>query len=223
MKIVSSASALALVLVISGCTGLPEAASPTAVTASPVIAASTTALPTLLPTAAFSPTPAPPVIVTAVRGNVFIRRGPDLAYNAVAVLMSGQVVKALGRDVLSKWLQIPIPGQRGKTGWVSLQTHYIALDGDIAVLPEIQVTDWPVLASLRNCTQHVMQANPGGIPIPAVAAFPDNEIQINPGIYTIHDMEVDGSPQVMKVEIREGSYVDIRNGGDGDHKKCPMP
>lgn len=162
-------------------------------------------------------------MVAAVKGNVFIRRGPDLAFDPVSVLMDGQRARALARDVLAKWVQIPIPGQGQRTGWVSVQTRFVALTGDILQLPELTPTDWPVLASLRNCTLHAMEADPGGIPIPAVTAFPDNDVPINPGIYTIHDTAVDDSPQVMKVEIREGLHIDIREDGDGNHKKCPLP
>jgi hypothetical protein len=163
------------------------------------------------------------IVVTAVKGNVFIRRGPDLAYNAVSVLMDGQSAEALTRDVLGKWVQIPIPGYPKETGWISIQTRFVTVSGDIMKLSEVMPTDWPVLASLRNCTYHYMEANPGGIVIPSAYNFPDNDVQINPGVYTIHDIEVDGSPEVMQVEIKEGSEIDIRDDGDGDHKKCVSP
>jgi hypothetical protein len=170
-----------------------------------------------------SSTPNPTtIVVTAVNGNVFIRRGPDLAYNAVSVLMDGQSARALARDVLAKWVQIPIPGHPNETGWISIQTRFVAVNGDPVELPEIAPTDWPVLASLRNCTYHYMVAEPGGIVIPAVYNFPDNDVQINPGVYTIHDIEVDGSPEVMEVEVREGLQIDILYDGDGDRKKCPL-
>jgi hypothetical protein len=183
-----------------------------------------TTTPSLISTATMSSTPRhPKIVVTAVKGNVFIRRGPDLAYNAVSVLMDGQSAEALTRDVLGKWLQISIPGHPKETGWISIQTRFVTVSGDIMKLPEVMPTDWPVLASLRNCTYHYMEANPGGIVIPSVYNFPDNDVQINPGVYTIHDIEVDGSPEVMQVEIKEGAEIDIRDDGDGDHKKCVSP
>lgn len=181
-----------------------------------------TASPT--PVTIASSTPEPPIIVvSAVKGNVFIRRGPELAFNPVSVLMDGQSARALARDVLSKWLQISIPDHPGETGWISIQTHFIEVSGDVKDLPESTPTDWPILASLRNCTHHLMIAQPAGIFIPAANTFPDNEVQINPGVYTVHDIEVDGSPEVMEVEIKEGSEIEIRNDGNGEHKKCVTP
>ena len=180
-----------------------------------------TATPIATQTISVTPTPAlPSVTVSAVKGNLFIRRGPDLAYNAVAVLMDGQSVRALARDVLSKWLQVQFPDDPGKTGWVSIQSHYTLVNGDVTDLPEVTPTDWPALAFLQNCTHHLMQADPGGILIPAVDNFQENYAQLNPGIYAIHDLEVDGSPEVMQVEIKEGSEIDIREDGNGEHRKC---
>jgi len=174
-------------------------------------------------TATLSVTPIPTIHVTAVKGNVFIRRGPDLAFNPVSVLMDGQSVKALGRDVLANWLQVSIPDHPKETGWISIRTRFVTVNGDIMTLPEVMPTDWPVRASLRNCTYHQMEVNPGGIVIPAADNFPDNDVQINPGVYTIHDIEVDGSPDVMEVEVKEGSHIDILDDGDGNHKKCALP
>ncbi len=163
------------------------------------------------------------ILVTAVNGNVFIRRGPDFAYNPVSVLMDGQSTEALARDVLSRWVQIPIPGHPGQTGWIAIHTHFVVVSGDVRKLREIAPADFPLMASLRNCTHHAMEADPGSTLIPALDSFPDNEVQINPGIYAIHDIAVDGSPQVMQVEVKEGSEIDIQRDGDGNHRKCPLP
>jgi hypothetical protein len=162
-------------------------------------------------------------MVSAVKGNLFIRRGPDLAYDSVSVLMDGQSAKALARDVLSKWVQISIPDDPQKTGWISIQSHYTIVSGDVASLPEVTPTDWPMLAFLQNCTHHLMRADPGGIFIPAVDHFQENYAQLNPGVYTVYDIEVDGSPEVLQVEIKEGSEIDIRDDGNGEHRKCPTP
>jgi len=219
-----------IVMVASGCASaaIPATSSPEFTKTVPSLPSSTavaftTGL-TPVPTETMFPTPTlQAIVVTAAKGNVFIRRGPDLAYDAVSVLMDGQSVKALARDVLAKWLQITIPGHPEKTGWISIQTHFVSVSGEVMSLPEITPADWPVLASLRNCTNHLMVVDPGGILIPAVDNFPENDVQINPGIYTIHDGEVDGSPEVMEVEIIEGSDIDIRDDGDGNHKKCVLP
>jgi uncharacterized protein YgiM (DUF1202 family) len=163
------------------------------------------------------------VTVTAVKGNLYIRRGPDVGFNPVAVLTNGQSSKVLARDVLGKWLQIPIPGGSGKNGWISIQTIYSAVSGDVTKLPEVEPTDFPVPAFLRNCTFHDMTAEPGGILIPALNNFPANDVRMNPGTYRVYDNVTDGYPEVLKVELREGSAIDIRKDGDGESRKCPVP
>jgi hypothetical protein len=175
--------------------------------------------------AATSPTsrPTPEVRVTAIDGNIFIHRGPDLAFNPISVLMKGETVVATGRDVLSRWLRIPLPGDPHKTGWITVVTQYTRITGDIDGLPEVSPTEWPVLASIRNCTHDLMVANPGGITIPALDYFPDNDVQIDPGSYTILDVDVDKYPEVMKVQVKEGSAVDIIYDGTGEKHKCPPP
>jgi hypothetical protein len=137
--------------------------------------------------------------------------------------MDGQSATALARDVLAGWLQIPIPGQPGKTGWVSIQSHYSVVIGDVMSLPESAQTDWPISAFLQNCTHHQMEADPGGIVLPPIDDFPDNYVRLNPGTYTVHDNDVDGNPQVLQVELREGSAIDVRTDGNGERKKCPLP
>ncbi len=188
------------------------------------VASVATATSSPLPTPDSSPTPTlAPVTVAAVKGNLFIRRGPDVAFNPIAVLSAGQRETALARDVLAEWVEIRVPSNPGQTGWVSLQTTYSAVTGDVTSLPEIQPTDWPVPAFLRNCTFHDMTAEPGGILLPAVTNFPDNDVRIPPGTYRVYDTDVDGYPEVLKVELREGSAVDIRVDGNGFKKKCPEP
>jgi len=177
-----------------------------------------------IPTGTRSPTPAPAVVkVAAVKGNLFIRRGPDLGFNPISVLLDGQSETALARDVLSSWLQIAIPGQPDKTGWVSIQSQYSVVSGDVLSLPEFTQTERPVSASLQNCTHHQMEVDPVGILIPSIDNFPDNEVLMNPGTYLIRDTEVEDSPVVSEVQLKEGSAVDIRADGNGERKKCPIP
>ncbi len=161
--------------------------------------------------------------VTASGGNLFIRRGPDLAFDPVGVLTKGQSTPAVARDVLGEWLEVQLPSPSTGSGWISIQSRYTQVEGQVMSLREITPTDWPVMASLRNCTHHQMQVQPGGIVIPSLDNFPLNDVQIDPGIYRVYDTDVEGSPEVMKVEIREGSAIDIRNDGNGEHRKCPVP
>ena len=174
------------------------------------------ASPTALPTATL-----PVITITAVKGNLFIRRGPDLAYNAIAVLKNGQVVTALGRDVLARWIQVPIPDQPNKTGWVSIQTQFSAVSGDVMSLPEITNVPRPVATYFRNCTNHQMIVDPGDIILASVGGYPDNIQWINPGVYTVHDYDLPTQPEVLSAELREGLTVDILDDGSGEHRKCP--
>jgi hypothetical protein len=189
----------------------------------PTVRARPTGTPTLI-TPVMSVTVLPTlasVKITAVKGNLFIRRGPDLSFNPVSVLMDGQSAEALARDVLAEWVQISIPGDPQKTGWISVQSHYSVVSGEVTDLPENQPTYWPDPAYLQNCTHHQMQVDPGEILLPAVDYFPENDVRVDPGIYTVSDTDVDGSPVVLTVEIREGSEIDIREDGSGERRKCP--
>lgn len=170
-------------------------------------------------------TPSPPpsvVTITAVDGNLFIRRGPHLAFNSISVLYEGESVTALGRDMLGRWVQIPIPSQPDKTGWISIQTSFSHVSGDVLDLPVIDTVDWAVAAYLRNCTHHQMLVQPGEIVIPPSYDFPYNEMRIYPGIYTVYDLDVLGEPEVMdNVELKEGLLIEIREDASGERRKCP--
>jgi hypothetical protein len=190
-------------------------------TASPKTPSPDPSTPSPFPIATQSPTQTPQAVtVAAVKGNVFIRRGPDLAYNSISVLMNGQSATARGRDVLEKWLQISLPDHPEQIGWISIQSHYSVVSGDVKSLPVVEPTDWPVLASVRNCTHHEMRVDPIGIVITTADNFPWSDVTINPGVYTIHDIDVRGKPTVMEVEIKEGTQVEIRKDGDGERWSC---
>jgi len=162
----------------------------------------------------------PKVTISAVKGNIFVRRGPDMAFNPIDVLYKGTSAKVIARDILSKWVQIKIPNSN-KTGWVSIQTDYSKVEGEIKNLPEYTPTEWPVAAYVRNCTHHQMYVLPIQIVISSSFAAPDNETWIYPGTYTIVDIDVPGDPQVDTIVVSEGSNIDIRYDGLGEHRKCP--
>ena len=162
------------------------------------------------------------VTVTADDGNLFIRRGPHLAFNPIGVLYEGTTVTAVGRDILSRWLQIGQPTQAVPMGWISIQTRYSKVFGEIESLPVIDTTDWPIGAFIRNCTHHQMMAQPGDFFLPSSYEFPDNEVSVFPGIYSVFDLDVPGDPVLIgEVELREGLDVDIREYADGERRKCP--
>lgn len=202
-------------------TPTPPSAEERGVTPAPLPTATTTPLP--LPTqteAAPAASPIPNVTLNVVKGNLFIRRGPDMAFNPIGVLYKDTRAKVIARDVLSDWAQIEIPNS-DKTGWVSVQTEFSQIEGGLKDLPEFKITEWPVAAYLRNCTHHRMYVVQSEVVIPSSFEFPDNEIWIYPGTYTILDIDVPDDPEVATITVQEGSDIEIREDGLGEKRKCP--
>jgi hypothetical protein len=187
-------------------------------------AATATSTPTTVPATAteISPTATtqPRVVISAVKGNIFIRRGPDMAFNPIGVLYKDTSAPVIARDVLSNWVQIVIPNSDQK-GWISIQTQYSKVDGDLKTLPEFTTTEWPTPAYLRNCTHHQMYILPAEVILLSSFDQPDNMVWLYPGTYTVYDLEVSGEPEVATVEVREGVTVEILDDGAGEHRKCP--
>ncbi|MBI5824382.1 MAG: SH3 domain-containing protein [Chloroflexi bacterium] len=231
-------SILSLAVLLQGCLFRPQAAdngrqtvdseSPTATAdiPSPAIQDSTPLAsppPTLAPTAVvILPTPLPSVTITAATGNIFIRRGPGLPYNPIGVLSKGASARVIAQDVLSDWVQINIPDSE-TTGWVSIQTMYSKVDGDLSQLPDFTFTDWPLPAYIKNCTEHDMFIAPGEIYLSSLYtnAQYKNEVQVNPGSYVAYDLFVPGEPEAQEIEIREGVTAYITINGLGEEHKCP--
>ncbi len=161
----------------------------------------------------------PNVTITAIKGNLNIRRGPDVAYNPIGVFYKGTSAKVIAHDVLTKWAQIVIPNSE-KTGWVSLLTDYSSVEGDLASLPGFTTTDWPIIAYLRNCTHHQMFIMPGEITLLSSYAAPENEIWLNPGHYTVYDLDMPDLPEVKSFDIREGQIIEVVDDGTGEHRRC---
>jgi len=165
--------------------------------------------------------PIPPVTLNVVKGNLFIRRGPDMAFNTIGVLYKNTSAKVIGRDVLSDWVQIEIPNS-DKTGWVSIQTDYSQIEGSLKDLPEFSPTEWPQATYLWNCTHHSMYVLPDEVVIPSSLQYPDNEMRIYPGVYyTVYDVDVPDNPQVADFTAGEGDEIEIREDGLGERRKCP--
>jgi len=178
-----------------------------------------TAVPTAtlaLPTLTFVPA----VTLEAVGGNLFIRRGPDMAFNPIGALYKGTRVKVLARDVLGKWVQIQIPDS-DKTGWVSVQTSFSRIEGSLDALPQLSPAEWPLPAYLRNCTHHRMYIMPEEAILPSALEKPDNEIWVYPGVHQVYDIEVPGDPEVLEVTVKEGDLIEIHEDGLGEWRKCP--
>jgi hypothetical protein len=233
MKLQSVFVILAISLLTQSCrmgANRPSAL-PTALDAVPVSTetqSAPSAAPTIrveIPTAtatiiASTPTPEINVTIRAVKGNIFIRRGPGMAYNPISVLYKDTSTPVIARDVLSRWAQVAIPDS-DKMGWIYVKSEFASVEGDFNSVPDFTPTDWPVPGYLLNCTHHDMYIMPGEIIIPASFGDPANEVWLYPGFYTVQDISIDSYPKVQDVEMREGVDVEIRVDGAGEGRKCP--
>jgi hypothetical protein len=181
-------------------------------------------LPTLI--AAYTPTPfptpTPPVRIHAVNGNLHIRRGPGTEYNRIGLLKSGESARVIGQDVLSKWVQVEIPGSDA-AGWVSLLTPFTQIEGDLSTVESFTFTDWPQPAYIKNCTEHDLLIGPGDLYLYSLWFNPQywNEVQVDPGTYSVYDLFVPDEPLIQIVDIREGETVYITVNGLGVYHNCP--
>jgi len=171
-----------------------------------------------------SPTPEPTanVIVTAVGGNLYIRRGPGTPYDRIGVLDKGMSAVVISKDVLSKWVQIQIPDTEGVLGWVSLLTDFSEIQGDLSQIPAFTFTDWPLPAYIENCTEHDLLILPNELYLYSLYTNDKylNEVQIDPGTYSIKDLFVDGEPIYMTVDVREGQTIYITENALDETHKC---
>lgn len=168
------------------------------------------------------PSPLPPAVIFAEDGNLFIRRGPGLEYNAVGVLERGESAALLGLDQLSNWGQILIPGGEA-SGWISLQTPFTKITGELSSLPSFLFTEWPVPAYIKNCTEHDMFIAPINEYLYSLYTNAEykNEIQVNPGLYVAYDMFYPDEPEAQRFEVQEGMTAYITWNGRGEGHKCP--
>jgi len=179
------------------------------------------AIPTIAPTASPS---IPSVTITAINGNLYIRRGSGSDFNPIGVLSKGQSATASGRDILDEWLYIPIPSQAGEFGWISMLTIYSSVSGQTMDLPVVD-SDLAVPAFIQNCSTHNMIVWPPGVIIPPGNQYPDNIVQFDPGAYTIQDYDNGksnpNSNQGTAVDLREGGLFKITAMGTAAQHKCP--
>jgi hypothetical protein len=150
-------------------------------------------------------------------GNVFIRRGPAPAYNAVSYLQPGQTATAHGRNASTEWLYVERPDTPGAFGWVALGT-YASAEGDPLTL-EVMTAEPAGPAFLRNCTPHPMRVLPGDFILAEQFNAPNNVHQVNPGTYEVYDQNQEGNPMVLNPTVREGQTIDIVT--DGLHMTYP--
>ena len=189
---------------------------PTATKAAPILLTPST-IPTLVDATPIVPTPKN-VSVAIVGGNLFVHRGPSLYHNFVGVLYDGEAVFATGRDRISRWLRVEVPSSPGVVGWITTETEYTRISGDIVNLPFIE-TEPAVPAFIRNCTKTTMWILPDDVQLLDKYNAPYNEEQFIVGRHQVVDP---GNPNVTleDIELSEGKTVDIRFDGAGDGSKC---
>lgn len=168
----------------------------------------------------YTPTAAP-VMLKAVGGSLAIRRGPDPVFDAIAVLQDGQSAPVLARSIQDGWVEIPIPSQPGKTGWVSVKAGFSEVSGDVLDLPLITEVEWPFGAYLTNCTAHQVLLKPGDTVVPAVNAAPDNRVWFTPGLYTAYDLDVAGQPAITQLKLWSHTSLSLTKDGSGTKYTCP--
>ena len=161
------------------------------------------------------------VTVTAVNGDLSIRTGPDITFDAIAILKDGETVTALARSIMDGWVQIPIPSQEGKTGWVSLKTNYSIVNGNVLDLPRVDAVEWNVGSYLINCTPHRMLVQPGDITLQPVSDSPDNRVWFTPGTYSVYDLDVTGQPVAANLSVTEHREFHILKDGNRKQWSCP--
>ncbi len=178
---------------------------------------------TLPGTGAVPPVPLPTtlqVIITASTGDLNVRRGPGVGYNAIGAIYKDEFSVATARDYRGDWLYITIPEQADKSGWVNTQTQYSIVSGDVMALSVLNVEP-PKAAYFRNCTFRPMLVDPGGVVIPPQNEAPLNNVQFNPGYYVVKDGMAEGTPMVMEATLLEGYTIDIRTDAIPKTYSCP--
>jgi len=147
-----------------------------------------------------------------------VRRGPSTAYNPIYYLNDGETATVVGRDRISRWILIEVPSAPGARGWITTETDYTIVKGDVPSLPF--VTEEPANpAYIRNCTKHRMIVMPVEVELLNKYNPPYNEERFDPGIYQVIDMEGPGA-NYETVDLREGITVDIRYDAYGEKSKC---
>jgi hypothetical protein len=193
-------------------TALPTATKPAPISSATSVPRTPTETPIRLMT--------PKVVSVRIEGgNLFVRRGPSLDYNQVGVLYADDTVVATGRDRVSRWIRIALPSKPDVEGWITTETDYTLIDGDISNLPYIE-TEPAAPAFIRNCTRHDMWILPADVYLLSKFDEPDNEERFPVGIYQVYDLENPDNKPIEEINLSEGETVDIRYDWEGERSKC---
>ena len=159
------------------------------------------------------------VSVSIMGGNLFVHRGPSLYHNFIGVLYDGETVIATGRDRISRWLRVEIPSNPGVEGWITTETIFTQVSGDVVNLPFIE-TEPAVPAYIRNCTKTTIVIYPEDVQLLDKYNEPYNEEQFIVGRHRVLDLDFPGTAWLEDVQLSEGKTVDIIYDGAGDKSKC---
>ena len=170
---------------------------------------------------AFPTATIPVVTVTAVDGNLAIRRGPDVAFDAFGVLTKGQSAPAVARSILDGWVELELGSSKAATGWVFTKSSYALVNGNVLDLPEIRIVEWPFGSYLRNCTTHHMIVEPGDHLLSPATGSAADSVWFYPGLYTVYDLVLTGRPWVMDIKLTQHISLDIHKDGTGQTGTCP--
>lgn len=157
--------------------------------------------------------------MSMVGGNLFVHRGPSLYHNFIGVLYDGETVIATGRDRISRWLRVEIPSNPGIEGWITTETVYTQVNGDVVNLPYIE-TEPAIPAYIRNCTKTTIVIFPEDVQLLDKYNEPYNEEQFTVGRHRVLDLDFPGTAWLEDVELSEGKTVDIIYDGAGMKSKC---
>jgi hypothetical protein len=196
----------------------PAAVAPTSFPVSTMVVEPTkTPTPTVEITASPFPTG---ITITAVEGDVAIRKGPDTSFDAIAKLQDGETATILARSIMDGWVQIEIPSQEGQTGWISVQTNFSVINGNLLDLPRVDAVEWNVGSYLINCTPHQMIVKPGNVILEPIDDAPANRVWFSPGLYSVYDMDVEGQPVAANLTVTEHREFHILKDGTRKQWSC---
>ena len=137
-------------------------------------------------------------------GNLFVHRGPGLEYNYVGVLYDGDTAIATGRDRINRWIRVELPSKSGVEGWITTETDYTRIYGDISNLPFIE-TEPASPAFIRNCTKHEILILPAEVYLLSKYNTPYNEERFDVGVYQVYDTDIPGNVRLEDVSLSEGN------------------
>jgi hypothetical protein len=173
------------------------------------------------PANVFTTATIPVVTVTAVNGNLAIRTGPDVTFDAFGVLTKGQSAPAVARSILDGWVEVEMGSSKAATGWIFANSAYALVNGNVLDLPEIRIVEWPFGSYLRNCTAHQMIVEPGDHLLPPASGSTADYVWFYPGLYTVYDFDLTGRPWITDIKLTQHISLDIQKDGTGQTGTCP--